>query len=185
MFRRRSSQGINPTMAGIMGVFQIVWVYYGLLIASRPVILWNLVAVIINFMTVWAYFRFARRELNKADKELRISYAEMTVTGWTRAPYSTLWIQGPGSGGVFYGTKSAATRASDPRPAEDTAGRGHRRDSLFGSAYYHSGPHPNFCASHLSRDTGVACGQVGNRGAGAEPGTVRRHRLFVVHRRGA
>jgi MtN3 and saliva related transmembrane protein len=68
MFRRRSSKGINPTMAGIMGVFQIVWVYYGLLIASRPVILWNFIAVIINFMTVWAYFRFARRENNKATE---------------------------------------------------------------------------------------------------------------------
>jgi MtN3 and saliva related transmembrane protein len=68
MFRRQSSQGINPTMAGIMGVFQIVWVYYGLLIASRPVILWNFIAVIINFMTVWAYFRFARREMNKATE---------------------------------------------------------------------------------------------------------------------
>ena len=68
MFRRRSSKGINPTMAGIMGVFQIVWVYYGLLIASRPVILWNLVAVIINFTTVWAYFRFARREMNNATE---------------------------------------------------------------------------------------------------------------------
>lgn len=68
MFRRQSSKGINPTMAGIMGVFQIVWVYYGLLVASRPVILWNLVAVIINFMTVWAYFRFARREMNKATE---------------------------------------------------------------------------------------------------------------------
>ena len=66
MFRRQSSQGINPTMAGIMGVFQIVWVYYGLLIASRPVILWNLVAVIINFTTVWAYFRFTRQAMNKA-----------------------------------------------------------------------------------------------------------------------
>jgi MtN3 and saliva related transmembrane protein len=68
MFRRRSSKGINPTMAGIMGVFQIVWVYYGLLIASRPVILWNFIAVIINFMTVGAYFRFARRENNKATE---------------------------------------------------------------------------------------------------------------------
>ena len=68
MFRRRSSEGINPTMAGIMGVFQIVWVYYGLLIASRPVILWNFIAVIINFMTVWSYFRFARRENNKATE---------------------------------------------------------------------------------------------------------------------
>jgi uncharacterized protein with PQ loop repeat len=63
MFRRRSSQGMNPTMAGIMGVFQIVWIYYGLLIKSRPVILWNLVAVIVNFVTVWAYLRFARNEM--------------------------------------------------------------------------------------------------------------------------
>jgi uncharacterized protein with PQ loop repeat len=59
MFKRRSSQGINPTMAAIMGVFQIVWVYYGLLIASRPVIAWNVVAVVINFMVVRAYFKFA------------------------------------------------------------------------------------------------------------------------------
>src|SRR5512137_381455 len=62
MFRRRSSKGINPTLAGIMCVFQVVWVYYGLLIGSRPVIAWNIVAVVINFMTVWAYFRFASRE---------------------------------------------------------------------------------------------------------------------------
>ena len=68
MFRRQSSKGINPTMAGIMGVFQIVWVYYGLLIVSRPVVLWNLIAVIINSMTVWAYFRFARREMSKATE---------------------------------------------------------------------------------------------------------------------
>ena len=37
MFRRRSSAGMNPRMAAIMGVFQILWVYYGLLILSRPV----------------------------------------------------------------------------------------------------------------------------------------------------
>ncbi len=65
MFKRRSSKGINPTMAGIMGVFQIVWVYYGLLIASRPVIVWNMVAVIINFTTVMAFRRFARNERNQ------------------------------------------------------------------------------------------------------------------------
>ena len=62
MFRRRSSKGINPTMASIIGVFQIVWIYYGLLIVSRPVIAWNLLGVIINFLTVGAYLRFARRE---------------------------------------------------------------------------------------------------------------------------
>ena len=62
MFRRRSSKGINPTMAGIIGVFQIVWIYYGLLIGSRPVIAWNMIGVVINLLTVAAYRRFARRE---------------------------------------------------------------------------------------------------------------------------
>ena len=62
MLRRRSSAGMNPRMAAIMGVFQILWVYYGLLIASRPVIAWNMVAVVINFLSVGAYLRFARRE---------------------------------------------------------------------------------------------------------------------------
>ena len=64
MFRRRSSKGMNPTMAGIMGVFQLLWVYYGLLILSRPVIVWNIVAVVINFWSVAVYFRFARLEEN-------------------------------------------------------------------------------------------------------------------------
>ncbi len=62
MIRRRSSKGINPTMAGIIGVFQIAWIYYGLLIASRPVIVWNMIGVAINFLTVGAYLRFSRRE---------------------------------------------------------------------------------------------------------------------------
>src|SRR5262245_63913915 len=52
MLKRRSSKGMNPRMAGIMGVFQIGWIYYGLLILSRPVIAWNLVAVVINFLSV-------------------------------------------------------------------------------------------------------------------------------------
>ena len=62
MLKRRSSQGMNPTMAGIMCVFQVVWVYYGLLIGSRPVIVWNLVAVGINFLVVAAYLYFARHD---------------------------------------------------------------------------------------------------------------------------
>src|SRR6476619_3094265 len=62
MLRRRSSVGMNPRMAGIMGLFQIVWVYYGLLIASRPVIVWNIIAVLINFLSVAAYLWFARSE---------------------------------------------------------------------------------------------------------------------------
>ena len=60
MFKRRSSVGMNPRMAAIMGIFQILWVYYGLLIASRPVIAWNLLAVVINFLNVAAYFHFSR-----------------------------------------------------------------------------------------------------------------------------
>lgn len=62
MFKRRSSKGVNPTMAGIIGVFQIMWIYYGLLIASRPVIAWNMLGVVINLLTVEAFLRFARRE---------------------------------------------------------------------------------------------------------------------------
>lgn len=62
MLKRRSSAGMNPRMAGIMGVFQIVWVYYGLLIASRPVIVWNIIAVMINFLSVAAFIYFARGE---------------------------------------------------------------------------------------------------------------------------
>ena len=46
------------------GVFQISWIYYGLLIASRPVIAWNMIAVVINFLGVAAYLRFARVERN-------------------------------------------------------------------------------------------------------------------------
>lgn len=62
MLKRGHSQGMNPTMAAIMGTFQIVWVYYGFLIDSRPVIVWNIVAVVINFLTVSAYFYFSRKE---------------------------------------------------------------------------------------------------------------------------
>ena len=62
MLRRRSSQGMNPRMAGIMGVFQLAWIYYGLLIASRPVVLWNVIAVVVNFLSVAAYVRFDRLE---------------------------------------------------------------------------------------------------------------------------
>ena len=61
MLKRRSSKGINPTMAGIIGVSQVVWIYYGLLIASRPVVVWNMVGVVINFVTVAAYLRLVHR----------------------------------------------------------------------------------------------------------------------------
>ena len=62
MLKRRSSKGMNPRMAAIMGAFQVLWVWYGLLIVSQPVVLWNVVAVTTNFISVGAYFYFARRE---------------------------------------------------------------------------------------------------------------------------
>ena len=46
MLKPRSSAGMNPRMAGIMCVFQVAWVYYGLLIASRSVIVWNMIAIV-------------------------------------------------------------------------------------------------------------------------------------------
>jgi len=67
MLRRRSSAGMNPRMAAIMGIFQVLWVYYGLLIASRPVVAWNVIAVVINFLSVGAYRHFRRPEEAKRD----------------------------------------------------------------------------------------------------------------------
>ena len=62
MLKRRSRAGMNPMMAAIMGSFQILWIYYGLLILSRPVIVWNAIAVLINFLTVGAYVYFGHKE---------------------------------------------------------------------------------------------------------------------------
>ncbi len=53
---------MNPRIAAIIGVFQILWIYYGLLILSRPVVVWNRIGVLINFLNVWAYRHFARKE---------------------------------------------------------------------------------------------------------------------------
>jgi uncharacterized protein with PQ loop repeat len=67
MLRRRSTEGMNPHMAAIIGCFQILWIYYGILIVSRPVVLWNLIGVCINFFTVFAYCHFARKERLSAE----------------------------------------------------------------------------------------------------------------------
>jgi MtN3 and saliva related transmembrane protein len=69
MLRRRSTEGMNPRMAAIIGCFQILWIYYGILIISRPVVVWNLIGVCINFFTVFAYRHFARKE--RLSPELR------------------------------------------------------------------------------------------------------------------
>jgi len=62
MLRKRAPANMRPRMAAIMGTFQILWVYYGLLIGSRLVVAWNMIAVIINFLNVGAYFYFMRQE---------------------------------------------------------------------------------------------------------------------------
>ncbi|HTO91379.1 MAG TPA: SemiSWEET family transporter [Candidatus Sulfotelmatobacter sp.] len=71
MLKRRSSEGMNPRMAAITAVFQLVWLYYGLLILSRPVIVWNTIAVGINSLNVAAYFHFARRR--KSERRQGVS----------------------------------------------------------------------------------------------------------------
>src|SRR4051812_13548517 len=70
MLRRRSCAGMNPRMAAIMGVFQVMWAYYGVLIASRPVIVWNSIAILVNAVSVAAYVHFARRENAARERSL-------------------------------------------------------------------------------------------------------------------
>ncbi|WP_114238230.1 SemiSWEET family transporter [Dyella sp. C9] len=62
MLKRRSSTGMNPRMAAVLACFQVVWVYYGHLIGSAPIMRWNIIAVVINTVTVAAYFHFSRAE---------------------------------------------------------------------------------------------------------------------------
>jgi hypothetical protein len=59
---------MNPRMAAIMGAFQILWIYYGLLIHSRPVIVWNVIAVLVNLLSVCAYAHFVRMEKGLAPR---------------------------------------------------------------------------------------------------------------------
>jgi uncharacterized protein with PQ loop repeat len=68
MLRRRSTAGMNPRMAAIMAVFQVAWIYYGLLIASRPVVIWNVVGVVTNSLSVGAYLYFLRKEKGPATR---------------------------------------------------------------------------------------------------------------------
>ncbi len=62
MLRSRSSKGMSPAMPAILSVFQVIWIYYGALIGSRPIVMWNVVAVLINTFCVVAYVLLARRE---------------------------------------------------------------------------------------------------------------------------
>jgi MtN3 and saliva related transmembrane protein len=62
MLKRRSSTGIHPRMAAITVIFQVLWVYYGMLILSRPVVVWNAIAILINSLSIGAYVYFSRKE---------------------------------------------------------------------------------------------------------------------------
>jgi uncharacterized protein with PQ loop repeat len=62
MFKRRSSISMNPRMAGIMGIFQILWVIYGRSIGSGNLVIWNAIAVCTNLLTVGTYVYIRRRE---------------------------------------------------------------------------------------------------------------------------
>ncbi len=68
MLKRHSSAGMNPRMAAIMGVFQVGWLYYGLLIASRPVIVWNAIGILTNALSVAAYAHFVRSERRRSQQ---------------------------------------------------------------------------------------------------------------------
>ena len=98
MFRRRSSPGMNPRMAAIMAVFQILWVYYGLLIASRPVIAWNLIAVLTNSFSVGAYLYFVRKERKEGREPARKSYnfVHRRVNSKLKTGGGTSWLHGSG-----------------------------------------------------------------------------------------
>jgi len=62
MLNRRSNVGMNPRMAAIMGAFQILWVIYGILIGSRNIIMWNVIAVVTNYLTVGAHMYLGRQD---------------------------------------------------------------------------------------------------------------------------
>ena len=66
MLRRHSSAGMNPSMPAIMALFQVVWIYYGVLLNARPIIVWNIVAVVINSLSVAVYTIYSRRERSSA-----------------------------------------------------------------------------------------------------------------------
>jgi MtN3 and saliva related transmembrane protein len=65
MLKKRSRQGINPRMAAITGIFQCLWLAYGLLIQAPAVIFWNMISIVTNTTTVSAYLYFAKIEKNK------------------------------------------------------------------------------------------------------------------------
>ncbi len=59
MWAKRSHLGMNPRMAAISALFQCLWLAYGVLIHSPPIVFWNVIAIATNSMTVYTYRRFS------------------------------------------------------------------------------------------------------------------------------
>jgi MtN3 and saliva related transmembrane protein len=69
MLKNRSTKGMNPRMATIMGSFQTLWLIYGFMIDAPAVIIWNAIAVVINGTTVGAYYHFAQLQRKAARQK--------------------------------------------------------------------------------------------------------------------
>ena len=67
MLNKRSTKGINPRMAAIIGTFQILWVVYGYLIIAPAVITWNIIGIAANTTTVLTYIHF--KNVEKASQK--------------------------------------------------------------------------------------------------------------------
>ena len=65
MLKRRSGIGMNPRMAAVSGTFQILWITYGILIGSRNITIFSVMAFVTNYLTVGAYVYFRRQEARR------------------------------------------------------------------------------------------------------------------------
>jgi MtN3 and saliva related transmembrane protein len=72
MLKQRSTLGTKPRMAAITGVFQVLWLVYGLLIYAPAVIFWNAISILINATTVAVFIYFLRREKRQAWGDRRL-----------------------------------------------------------------------------------------------------------------
>jgi uncharacterized protein with PQ loop repeat len=69
MLKRRSSLGMKPRMAAITGIFQVLWLIYGLLIYAPAVIFWNAISILINATTVTVFIYFFRKEKRLSQRD--------------------------------------------------------------------------------------------------------------------
>jgi MtN3 and saliva related transmembrane protein len=74
MLKRRSSDGMNPRMAAILGTFQILWVIYGVSIGSKNIIMWNVIAIVTNYLTVGHTRTFVADKGNRNHRSINLRY---------------------------------------------------------------------------------------------------------------